>query len=63
MNNSSLPNNIKSAHQYLPNTGNEENVVLGPTSPSPGPTLPKELAAAPIAVVKSSPTTLNTPAQ
>ena len=62
VNNSNLPINIKIEHHILELIDKFENVFEGPTSPKPGPTFPKELAAPPIEVVKSEPNKLNTPA-
>ena len=55
VNNSNLPNNIKKDKNHFPIEGIWAKLSVGPTEPIAGPTLPSEVATAPIAEVKSKP--------
>ena len=52
---SNLPNNINKDSIHFPTIGIYAKLAMGPTDPIPGPTFPKQVAAAPIAVTKSTP--------
>ena len=62
VNSSNLPINIKNEHHHFAKTGKELKLLTGLNCPNPGPTLPKEVAAPPIAVSKSKPKAPNTKA-
>lgn len=49
VNSSKRPINIKKEHHHFPNNGKELKLFTGLNCPKPGPTLPSEVAAPPIA--------------
>ena len=62
VNSSSLPTNIKIAHQIFENPVILSKLKAGPMDPNAGPTLPSEAADPPIDEIKSKPCVLKTPA-
>ena len=55
VNSSNLPISIKKEHHHFPSGGRISKLFTGPSAPKAGPIFPREEAAPPIAVSKSSP--------
>ena len=60
VNSSSLPINIINNKKPLADSGISAKLFNGPTSPIAGPTLPKQVAVAPMAEMKSTPNIVKT---